>query len=184
MIAPVRTLGLLRHATAAWLPGEGADADRPLTNRGHAEAEQLGHWLRSSRWKLDLVLCSAAVRTVQTWQAVQRGWACQPQLAVEPALYAAPAELLLQAVRELACQASAVLVVAHNPGVHQLAYGLTADGAEPAVDQQVLDRLSTDFAPAALAEFACDGDWPDLSPASVRLTRFTTPAFRRGTPPG
>ena len=61
-----RTLVILRHAKAE-RPAELADADRPLTQRGHADAAAAGAWLAARGYRPDLVLCSPAKRTRQTW---------------------------------------------------------------------------------------------------------------------
>ena len=64
-----RTLVILRHAKAANPEGV-ADPDRPLTSRGHADAAAAGAWLAHRDLQPDLVLCSSARRTRETWHGV------------------------------------------------------------------------------------------------------------------
>jgi phosphohistidine phosphatase len=64
-----RILVLLRHAKAEPQSGT-ADADRPLTSRGHADAGAAGAWLAGHGYRPELVICSPAKRTRQTWHAV------------------------------------------------------------------------------------------------------------------
>ena len=57
---------LLRHAKSSWkddLP----DVERPLSPRGRRDAAVAGRWLAEHVGRPDLVLCSVAVRTRQTW---------------------------------------------------------------------------------------------------------------------
>ena len=71
----VRTLVVLRHSKSAY-PPDTADVDRPLSARGQRDAAAAGHWLRDQGLIPDLVLCSIAVRTRQTWDLAsdQLGW--------------------------------------------------------------------------------------------------------------
>jgi phosphohistidine phosphatase len=66
----VRTLVILRHAKATPYRGDDSDVDRPLTARGRADATAAGHWLAAHDLRPDLVLCSPARRTRETWAAV------------------------------------------------------------------------------------------------------------------
>ncbi len=65
-----RTLVLLRHAKAETTLGVASDADRPLSSRGYADATAAGIWLGTEGLRPELVICSPARRTRQTWQAV------------------------------------------------------------------------------------------------------------------
>jgi phosphohistidine phosphatase len=67
-----RTLVILRHAKAANPQGV-ADPDRPLSQRGHADAAAAGVWLARRGLQPDLVVCSPALRTRQTWHGVALG---------------------------------------------------------------------------------------------------------------
>ena len=67
-----RTLVLLRHAKAE-TPGEVFDYDRRLAPRGAADAVAAGAWLAAHDLLPDLVLCSPAARTRQTWHGVAVG---------------------------------------------------------------------------------------------------------------
>src|SRR5690349_25153112 len=64
-----RTLVLLRHAKAAHPPAM-ADIDRALTPRGHADAAVAGGWLTGQRLIPQVVMCSPARRTRETWHGV------------------------------------------------------------------------------------------------------------------
>src|SRR5437773_11617307 len=83
-----RTLVIVRHAKAQ-RPADLADADRPLTQRGHADAAAAGAWLAARGYRPDLVLCSPSKRTRQTWRGVSVALAGSPEPTVrfEPELY-------------------------------------------------------------------------------------------------
>ncbi|OZV80042.1 hypothetical protein CA850_15085 [Micromonospora echinospora] len=72
--ASARTLVLLRHGKAERPEGI-ADWERALTERGHADAVAAGAWLARHGFRPDVVVCSPARRTRQTWQAAESGMA-------------------------------------------------------------------------------------------------------------
>jgi phosphohistidine phosphatase len=155
----------MRHATS---PSGGVrDHDRSLSERGLDEARRVGRHLRRVGPVPDLVLSSTALRCRQTWEAVSAGLGETGSIDVEftDALYAASAERLLHALAGTT-GATAVLLLAHNPGVSQLAHELArGDDADQA-------RLRGGFAPASVACFAIEGEWHAVSPSSARLVRF------------
>jgi phosphohistidine phosphatase len=143
----MRRLILLRHATAAHPLGD--DLARPLTAKGTREAAAAGRALATRGLNPDKVLVSPARRTQETWSAMQDFF---PGAEVEtvPALYDAPPETLLDAAMD-ETEADTVLVVAHNPGLHQLAYSLSIRAGRPAPRH---------FPPGAAAVFGFEGKSP------------------------
>ncbi|GAB3909903.1 histidine phosphatase family protein [Kibdelosporangium lantanae] len=142
-----RTLLLLRHATAANHP-EGADEQRPLTRHGLAEASAVGREIAT--WKPEYVLCSPALRTQQTWRRVSVELAAQPEVSYEPGIYAAAPDALRELVWLVDDKVRTVLLIGHNPAVHELAWQLLGDSAP------------RHFPPASLAVVTFDGDWTEL----------------------
>ncbi len=65
-----------------------------------------------------------------------------------------------------------VLLIAHSPGMENLAASLTGPDSE----REASARLRAKFPTAALAVIEFDlGDWRDLGKNGGRLTRFVTP---------
>ncbi|RGC68843.1 Histidine phosphatase superfamily (branch 1) [Micromonospora sp. MW-13] len=134
-----RTLVLLRHAKAE-PPGDGADSDRRLTARGHADAAAAGAWLARHGLLPDVVLCSTARRNRQTWHGVVQGLSgssdeagpagSAPAVRYEPGAYEAHPAELLALVRSVPAEATTVLLVAHNPGVSLLSALLDPERAD------------------------------------------------------
>jgi phosphohistidine phosphatase len=136
-----RTLVLLRHAKAEQPAADGPDVDRPLSARGRADAAAAGAWLARQALLPDVVICSTAVRTRQTWHNVQLGSTgtppeggpagSAPAVRYEPDAYEAHPEDLLSLVRRVVPSAAIVLLVAHNPGISLLSELLDPRGADP-----------------------------------------------------
>ncbi|MEV5570476.1 histidine phosphatase family protein [Spirillospora sp. NPDC052269] len=118
------TLIVLRHAKAEDGFGK-ADAARELTGRGRRDASAAGEWLRAGGHAPGLVLCSPAVRTRQTLDELK----IDADVRYEPLIYANDADELLQLVREAGDETGTLLLVGHNPSVHQLIHDLAPDEA-------------------------------------------------------
>ena len=141
---------LLRHAKAESEAPSGDDFDRPLAARGRREAQAVGVQLAALGLKPDIALVSPALRTRETWELVEEA-SPAADVRFDPALYNAEA----LAIRRLAETAGAgtVIVVAHNPGLQELAVRLLRDGAAPA---EFLTRAQRHFPPGAAAVFDID----------------------------
>ena len=74
-----RTLLLLRHAKSDY-PDDVADHERPLAPRGVRDAPHTGTWLADAGRVPDLVLCSDALRTRQTYELVAADWDPPPEV--------------------------------------------------------------------------------------------------------
>ena len=94
-----RRLILLRHAKSDW--PDVPDRDRPLAKRGRRDAPKIGRWLRDRAYLPEIVICSDARRTRQTWDRVARELGGSPSVTFEPRAYAASAMTLLYLVMEL-----------------------------------------------------------------------------------
>lgn len=123
---------LVRHAHAEWPGYRGADFDRPLTNRGIADAHAAGQAIRSSGLKPAAILASAAHRTTQTAQIlIQELYLPPDALELRDSLYNADVDALRSGLEEVAASGRLVLLVAHNPGISELARLLSGDAALP-----------------------------------------------------
>jgi len=160
----LKTLYIFRHAKAAPEGREG-DAQRPLMKRGRKAAAAMGGYLAELEPLPALVLCSTSLRTRETLDAILSELDTEPQLLFEDALYLASANRLLDRLQRLPEQAASVLLIGHNPGLHQLAVSLASDAGE----------LADGFPTAALAVLSVSGRWSALRPHQAKLVDFKTP---------
>lgn len=118
------TLVLVRHAKSDWSEPGLADHDRPLNGRGTRDAPRMAALLAQSGFRPDLILSSTAVRARMTADALSS--ALDVAVTLVPNLYGASANTLLaQAAANSSC---AVILVAHDPGMSDLAEGLSGGG--------------------------------------------------------
>jgi phosphohistidine phosphatase len=153
-----RTLVVLRHAKAE-RPDRLADLDRPLTQRGHADAAAAGAWLAAQGLRPGLVLCSPARRTRETWHGVRVALGPPAAEAVfDPDLYEAGVPRCLSLVNAVSPAHSTVLLIGHNPTVTLLSTLLDA-GTE----------MSEGLRTAGLAVHRLDGGWDDFAAGTASL---------------
>jgi phosphohistidine phosphatase len=160
---------LLRHAKSDW--PDVPDRDRPLAKRGRHDAPVIGRWLHDQGYLPEIVICSAARRTRQTWDLVAPELGGSPALTIEPRAYAASALTLLYLVRELPAGCRAALLIGHNPGVSELASTLIETAGDETPGTPGLR-----FPTAAVAVLEFSGGWAGLSLARARLLAYTAPA--------
>jgi len=167
----MRRLMLLRHAKSDWTRPGARDHERILAPRGREAAPRIGAYMVHHGLMPDLVLCSTATRARETWDLVAKAFAAKPSVVSEERLYEAGPNSLFDVVKETNGDVHALLLVGHNPGLHELAQRLIASG-----DTDARARLTEKFPTGALAviDFAVD-DWRKLHPRSGRLDRLVVP---------
>jgi phosphohistidine phosphatase len=167
----VKTLHLLRHAKSSWDEPERADRDRPLAPRGDRAALLMRDHLHISRARPALVLCSPALRTRQTLEAVLPALAPDTPVRLEEDLYDVTSQDLLQRLRRLDDSIAEVLVIGHNPALHDLACDLAADSSDP-----VVARLRRKLPTGALVTLVLQDDsWTGLGPGGAVVRDLVLP---------
>jgi phosphohistidine phosphatase len=181
----MRRLMLLRHAKTENDAPSGQDQDRRLDDRGRLDAAAVGGWIGRHPPLPDTVLVSTALRTRQTWEIAREPMqgaaknAAQhfaPQVEFLPELYGADPAQLLQVIRMAeATDPKRLMVIGHNPGMHELALAL-AGGGDAAAKKALEDNLPT--MGLAICEFAIE-DWNEVAFRRGTLVRFTSPKLLR-----
>jgi phosphohistidine phosphatase len=169
----MRQLLLMRHAKSSWDDPKLADHARPLNARGRAAAAAMGGEMRRLGLAPDVVLVSSARRTLQTLEAL-KPWDETPLVEPMDTLYLASGEQLLAVLHGVAETARSVLLIAHNPGMHELAMMLTGEAAMRQ-DTPTTRKLAEGYPTGALAEFSIAGPWWQLHQGGGRLLRFLLP---------
>jgi len=167
----MRSLLLLRHAKAERAELGGRDRDRPLAPRGQAQAGKIGVYLTRHKLTPEQALVSPAVRTRETWERVAASFRRPPTPVMDERLYNADEGALFEVVRQTEASVHSLILVGHNPGLHEFALMLIATG-----DAEARARLAEKLPTGGLVviHFSVE-NWHALRPSSGRLDRFVTP---------
>jgi phosphohistidine phosphatase len=166
----MRRLMLLRHAkTERAGPGE-RDRDRILMKRGRSDAPLVGAFMAQHGLVPDLALVSPATRAQETWTLVAACFAKPPPMVTDDRIYNATAEQLIAAIGETP-KAHALIVVGHNPSLHDLATKLVTTGDVEA-REQLNEKLPTSG--LVVVDLPFD-DWSLLRGHAGCLERFVSP---------
>src|SRR5205823_8757317 len=154
-----RTLVLVRHAKSDWPEGV-PDDQRPLAPRGRRNSPAIGRWLRDHVGRIELAVCSPALRARQTWDLAAAELSPPPPVTADERVYAASADTLRSVVQDLPEDTATAALVGHNPGLQDLVELLSGE----------LCELKT----AAVAVLAWNGSWLDAEPGVAKLNAHAT----------
>lgn len=144
---------LLRHGDAERDADSGDDFDRALSRVGHEESAGAGQALAELGLIPDLALVSGAVRTRETWTELAPSFP-SARARFEDTLYLADTEIITAALGQAAPTTKTLMVVAHNPGLQDLALRLLIQGGAP---PSAIQRVRTAFPTGGAAVFLFDG---------------------------
>lgn len=167
----VKTLLILRHATAASQGADGQDITRPLTSLGVREATIQGLFLKEAGILPGHIFSSSAGRARQTTETLAEALGASLEPRFHDELYNAPGMEILEHVQQIPDENDTALLVAHFPGVAELLDILTTDFHEVAVA----------YSPATMAgiSFKDLTRWADIEPGMGVLEWFLPPFLMR-----
>jgi phosphohistidine phosphatase len=164
-----RTLVLVRHGKSSW-DYDVDDHERPLSGRGRRDAEALGRLLSQRSLRPDLVLCSTATRTKQTWDYAKAGGATAGEIQYLRDIYHAWVPELLTLIRDVPDEIHTLLVLGHAPGIPDLVEHVCIRTDSPDWTQ-----MDNKFPTSALAVVNVPGPWAELGKDRAELASFVVP---------
>jgi len=164
-------LMLLRHSKSDKAEPGVQDHVRALNPRGRNDAAKLGAYLARHALVPDRVLVSTARRTRETWAGVAASLTSTPAVKFDDRLYNSSADGILASIKETEGAGPPLLVIGHNPGMHDIAMHLIASG-----DVEARERLSEGLPTSGLVVIDFAGrQWSKVHAQGGRLERFVTP---------
>jgi Phosphohistidine phosphatase SixA len=146
-----KQLMLLRHAKSAWDNLELSDHDRPLAPRGMRGAKQMGRYIGHHQLWPQRVLCSSATRALDTFELVEQHWGTPDQgrveVTIDRSLYLCGVDGFMKRIQQITSACDRLMIVAHNPDLHDLALALTHANQR---DTPPMQKLRHKFPTAAL----------------------------------
>ena len=164
-----KRLVLIRHAKSDWSDSSLRDFDRPLNKRGNRDAPRMGKLLGQQGVRPDLIISSDALRARITAELIARevGYPLA-DIRLSHALYLAAPATLLAALAEVDESLRCVALVAHNPGMTDLANQLS--------DARI-DNLPTS---GIFMTELDEGKWSDFGRRQARFAGFLSPKQNLG----
>ncbi len=165
------TLLLFRHAKSSWDKRDQPDHERPLNARGLRAAPLMGRYMGANGIRPDRVLCSTATRTQETAALALAEMPGTPALKLLDSLYLAAPARMLSEIAKTPASVKLLMLIGHNPGMHELAQELARSG-----DRDARRRLREKFPTAALAVLTFDvASWSEVRHGEGNLFTFVTP---------
>jgi phosphohistidine phosphatase len=158
-------LVLFRHAKAVRPHEVRDDFERGLTAAGVAQAKVQATRLADAGFRPDLAIVSTAFRAAQTWEAAEDAFAGVP-VRLSRNLYLATPQVYLESA--IASGKNKVLLIAHDPGLHELARLFTK--GQKGVSEEI-DSLRAELPTSGVAWFVADADAKN----EFRLKRYFVP---------
>ena len=165
----MKTLYLLRHAMA--MPSDGkSDSARKLAPQGKDDALALGHVMKTKSYAPDCVLCSPSIRTRETLESITESLG-DLNAEFPDKIYDGTRGDLLAFIQSTDDKHDSLLVVGHNPGIHELAAILALEDSAT-----LMNRLAGGYKPGSLCRLECPIDsWAAIQPAENMLKDFLEP---------
>src|SRR5262249_16846879 len=154
-------------AKSSWADPTLGDHERPLAPRGRRDAKRMSKHLRRLDPEPELVLCSSAARTQETFE-LMRSALHASTLSLQQELYGVTYDDLLARVRLVPDAFTSVMLIGHNPALQELALELISAGDE-------LTRLEAKFPTCALATLTIADPWDRVATNAAVLTAFVVP---------
>lgn len=159
---------LMRHGKAMRDDEAPSDRERALTPRGQRDAASAGQHLAEAGLKPARILVSGARRTRETYEALAESLTAPAELL--DVLYMASAKTIWNAAA--ACGSGAVMVIGHNPGVHELALALLEQSHDRSA---AADAIRLSMPTSAYAAFSLSGSTREA--AGPRLLGAWSPKY-------
>ena len=160
----MKQIFLLRHADTEHGSATMQDKDRPLTQKGCSDAQNLGQALLVKNQVPSLILCSTAIRAQQTMMHLTASWTdlpTQPIIENHDDLYLASMDKISEKIAFADDAYTSVMIIAHNPGIAQTAL-------EYAGPQHLAELYA--YAPCTLSLFQYHANqWATVTPQLTDL---------------
>jgi len=157
----MKTLILIRHAKSSWNEAGMHDYDRSLNARGLSDAPIMGARLQqrsiAHKQHVDFMISSTAQRADQTTRLLAKALNFSTDaIAWSRDLYLANPNTMLEIIRAIPCEINTLALIAHNPGISELAEKLTGEflGNAPTCSVITIALPIDDWSDA--------GNWADL----------------------
>src|SRR5687767_1039850 len=123
----MKTVLLIRHAKSSWGDLSLPDFERPLNERGKADAPKMAKRLYTKEINIDTFISSPAKRAKKTAEIfADRYGVKKHDIIFVPALYHATDAIYYDTISNAPQSSDSIAIFSHNPGITEFANRLTA----------------------------------------------------------
>lgn len=157
-------LTLVRHAKASWDEVQARDFERPLDPGGQRDAPVMALRVSALRRTPDRLVSSPALRAISTARVfAERLGVDERDIVLEPRIYDASLQTLVEVVRSLPDASRHVMLFGHNPAFSELSNWLATCPFD-------------DMPTCAVASFELSASaWSEVDAGGGRLARYLHP---------
>jgi len=112
----MKELFIIRHAKSSWEDESLSDYDRPLNERGKADAPLMGKVIKENGFLPDLIVSSSANRAISTAKEIaqQVGFPVD-KILEDRKIYESTTDKVIEIINQLDDQYNRVFIFGHNP---------------------------------------------------------------------
>ena len=122
----MKSLLLIRHAKSSWGDLTLPDFERPLNDRGKADAPKMAKRLKEKKIRIDSFISSPAKRAKKTAEIFAETYDFKKsEIILVPSLYEAQEPDFYNAIENAPKKSDSIAIFSHNPGITDFANKLT-----------------------------------------------------------
>ncbi len=154
-------LYIMRHAKSSWAIPGARDFDRELNDRGLADLKKMSNIIKNHPITPDKILCSSAIRTRQTLDAIISSFTNEPEITFTEQLYSSGLSEYIDIINSVT-HAKSLMIIGHNPMCGSLATSLPGSGVE-----EELEKIAYKYPTGAISitDFSVD-NWAQVKKGS------------------
>ena len=165
-----KTIYLVRHAKSSWYQRVTSDFERPLSDRGIADAIRMGDTLNSLGWKPEKILSSPAIRAKQTCEIFcDKLTIPLDNINWKKDIYAAYTVTLLQLLSAQNESLKSIMLIGHNPSMEDLLLHLCHDALS---HRQKNGKLLTT---GNVVKITLSTSWKEIAMSDATLVKILRP---------
>ena len=165
------SLYIMRHAKSSWAIPGARDFDRELNERGLHDLVKISHVIERENINPDKILCSSAVRTRQTLDAITDAFKNEPEIVFTERLYSSGLAEYIEMINATG-DAKSLMIIGHNPMCGSLATSLPGTG-----ESAEIEKIAYKYPTAAISIIEFDLDnWSQVTKSSGTLKKSIFPS--------
>lgn len=123
----MKTVIVVRHAKSSWANEGQPDIERPLNERGKADAPEMAKRVKERLNKIDLFVSSPAKRAHKTAKFFAEEFGVDKEkILIVKGLYEAAPSAFYSAIAQLPNDAGSAALFSHNPGITEFVNNLSS----------------------------------------------------------